>query len=131
MFHLGWLYEHGATRENAKARDSREIDDDNDHARKWYEKAAEKGNALAMTNLGTLYEGDKDFSRARDLYEKAADKGEAGAMTNLGSLFRYGKPPDYAKAREVREGRRQGRRARDGGPRRPLCRGQGRREGLC
>ena len=54
-------------------------------AREWYEKAADKGDAGAMTNLGLLYDNGQgvaqDYVKAREWYEKAADKGDAGAMT--------------------------------------------------
>jgi len=71
-----------------------------------YEKAADKGDASAMFNLGVLYaNGDgvaQDSGKARELYEKAADKGDASAMFNLGGLYANGDgvAQDYAKARE-------------------------------
>ena len=75
-------------------------------AREWYEKAADKGNALGMTALGLLYQngqgGPQDYVKARELLEEAADKGDANAMTNLGLLYQNGQgvPQDYVKARE-------------------------------
>nr|WP_320000334.1 toll/interleukin-1 receptor domain-containing protein [uncultured Draconibacterium sp.] len=73
-------------------------------ALKWYLKAAEKGNAVAMKNIGFLYrngEGvDRDYKKAMDWYLKAAEKGNAGAMNNIGFLFDTGKgvDRDYKKA---------------------------------
>jgi TPR repeat protein len=50
-------------------------------AREWYEKAADKGEAYAMTNLGRLYSNGhgvaQDYARTREWFEKAADKGDA------------------------------------------------------
>ena len=75
-------------------------------AREWYEKAAAKGDASAMVNLGLLYENGhgvaQDYAKAREWYEKAADKGDASAMNNLGLLYNNGQgvAQDYAKARE-------------------------------
>ena len=49
-------------------------------AREWYEKAADKGDERAMTNLGLLYDNGQgvaqDYVKAREWYEKAADKGD-------------------------------------------------------
>ena len=75
-------------------------------AREWYEKAAAKGNAGAMINLGLLYDNGhgvaQDYAKAREWYEKAAAKGNADAMANLGLLYENGQgvAQDYAKARE-------------------------------
>ena len=75
-------------------------------AREWYEKAADKGDASAMVNLGVLYANGhgvaQDYAKAREWYEKAADKGDASAMPNLGLLYHNGQgvAQDYAKARE-------------------------------
>jgi Flp pilus assembly protein TadD len=59
-------------------------------AREWYEKAVAKDNALAMSNLGTLYENGysvrRDYAKAREWYEKAAAKGEADANMRLERL---------------------------------------------
>jgi hypothetical protein len=75
-------------------------------AREWYEKAATKGDADAMTNLGLLYANGQgvtqDYAKAREWYEEAAAKDDADAMTNLGLLYENGQgvAQDYAKARE-------------------------------
>jgi len=74
--------------------------------RQEYEKAAAKGDASAMFNLGVLYHNGQgvaqDYAKAREWYEKAAAKGDASAMFNLGVLCEngFGVAQDYAKARE-------------------------------
>jgi TIR domain/Sel1 repeat len=74
-------------------------------ARDEYEKAAAKGDASAMFNLGVLYHNGQgvaqDYAKAREWYEKAAAKGDASAMFNLGVLYEngFGVAQDYAKAR--------------------------------
>jgi TPR repeat protein len=67
-------------------------------AREWWEKAADKGDARAMAEIGLLYFNAQDYVRAREWYEKAADKGEALGMFRLGRLYHLAQ--DYTKARE-------------------------------
>ena len=73
---------------------------------RWLERAAQNGNATAMSNLGSLYVNGwgvpRDFARARYWYEKAAAKDNATGMAALGATYFYGKgvAQDYAKARE-------------------------------
>jgi hypothetical protein len=75
-------------------------------AREWFEKAADKDDAFAMTRLGALYHdglgGAQDYAKAREWFEKAADKDDAWAMSSLGALYANGQgvAQDYAKARE-------------------------------
>jgi TPR repeat protein len=75
MFGLGSLYHHG--QDYAKAYE-------------WYEKAASKGHATAMTQLGLLYENGlgvaQDYAKAREWYEKAAGKSDARAKPQLEEL---------------------------------------------
>jgi TPR repeat protein len=79
---------------------------DNDKAREWYEKAADKGSVDAMVSLGVLYANGQgvaqDYAKARQWYQKAADKGSADAMYKLGNLYDdgHGVAQDFAKARE-------------------------------
>src|SRR5262249_26602002 len=67
---------------------------------------ADKGDALAMNNLGALYANGlgvtQDYAKAREWFQKAADKGDESAMSNLASLYAegFGVAQDYAKARE-------------------------------
>ena len=67
-------------------------------AKEWYEKAAAKGDAEAMNNLGVFYEKEGEKAKAKEWYEKSAARGVAEAMTNLGVL--YEKEEDKAKAKE-------------------------------
>ena len=68
--------------------------------------AAEKGNAVAMYNLGYLYKNGKgvtqDYERAIEWYKKAAEKGDADAMNKLGYMYYIGEgvTRDYARAFE-------------------------------
>ena len=71
-----------------------------------FEKAADKGDVLAMFRFGNCYENGwgaaQDNAKAREWYQKAADKGSTDGMYQLGTLYAkgYGVPQDYAKARE-------------------------------
>ena len=94
--YIGLLYfkgEKGAVKDYAKAK-------------KWFSKAAEKGNAAAMCNLGWLcfngLGGEKNVTKALSLYKNAAVKGDAQAATNLGYVYLNGKvvKKDHKKARE-------------------------------
>jgi TPR repeat protein len=75
-------------------------------AREWYEKAADKGNAAAMSGIGLLYANGRgvaqDYAKAREWFERAAERGDATAMFSIGLLYANGEgvPQDYAKARE-------------------------------
>jgi len=75
-------------------------------AREWYEKAAEKGNAEAMFNLGVMYEHGEgvpqNYAKAAEWYEKWAEKGDAKAMFRLGWMYANGKGvrQDWSKAWE-------------------------------
>jgi hypothetical protein len=69
-------------------------------------RAAEAGNAIAMANLGRLYENGwglaQDYGKAREWYQKAAASGKTLAMTSLSGLYLEGQgvAQDYAQARE-------------------------------
>jgi uncharacterized protein len=58
------------------------------------QKAADAGDAVAMSNLGDLYcygHGvTRDYAQARQWYQKAADAGNAYGMYNLGYLYQHG-----------------------------------------
>lgn len=72
-------------------------------ARKWWKKAAEKGDALAMFRLGSLYGNGVgvtlDYAKAKYWYEKAVEKGNVWAMYDLGHLYAsgYGVTQDYER----------------------------------
>lgn len=62
---LAFLYEHGrGVQKNRKA------------ALKYYTKAANKGNVIAMANLGVLMHEDRKFRRARMYFEQAVASGD-------------------------------------------------------
>ncbi len=71
-----------------------------------YQQAADKGWAVAMVNLGSLYEDGNgvksDLAAAAKWYLAAAEKGNPVGQTNLGILYQNGTgvPKDYAKALE-------------------------------
>jgi TPR repeat protein len=75
-------------------------------ARELYETAANKGDARATSNLGSLYASGQgvaqDYRTAFALYLNAADKGDARGMFNIGLLYANGQgvAQDFAKARE-------------------------------
>lgn len=56
---------------------------------------ARKGNAVAQTYVGEIYEkglglASPDYGRAADWYRKAAEQGHSAAQTRLGSLYERG-----------------------------------------
>ncbi|PKC61342.1 kinase-like protein [Rhizophagus irregularis] len=57
----------------------------------WFQKAAEKGNAIAYDNLGIIYElgicNDKNEFKAFELYKKSAEKGYINAIFHLGYCY--------------------------------------------
>ncbi len=63
-------------------------------AMKWYRKAADEGNADAMSNIGALYANkqgvQQDYPEALKWYQKAANGGNTGAMTSIGVLYELG-----------------------------------------
>lgn len=71
---------------------------DYDKAFKYLSKAADKGSALAMLNLGNIYQTGigapkgKDLKQAIDLYEKAAEKGCVDAYANIGKIYETEQP---------------------------------------
>jgi Caspase domain/Sel1 repeat len=63
-------------------------------AKRLYEQAAATGYALAMNNIGLIYEGDEGFPRnyaeAFRWYGKAVAANEPAAMINLGWMYENG-----------------------------------------
>jgi uncharacterized protein len=61
MVDLGWLYANGQG-----------VAQDYAKAHEWYEKAAEKGDPIAMGNLGLLYHNGQgvrqDYAKAREWF---------------------------------------------------------------
>ncbi|WP_052952912.1 tetratricopeptide repeat protein [Devosia psychrophila] len=72
-----------------------------------YRVAADQGYALALSSLGSLYEGgyglDADPAAAARLYEEAAGAGVVVAMENLAKLYEDGRSvtQDYDRAVEL------------------------------
>lgn len=75
----------------------------------WFAKAAEKGNADAQYNMGSIFDDGKegivkDDAKAIECYTKAAEKGHGGAQLTLGLMYFEGKgriTKDYVKAFEL------------------------------
>lgn len=65
-----------------------------EEARRWYELAAQQNHAMAIANLGALYDlglgVPQDRKRGFDLYMRAADLGEPMAMWNLANMYGAG-----------------------------------------
>ena len=61
---------------------------------KWYQQAAEKGNAEAQNQLGYCYfqgEGiEQNFEEALKWFKKAAEGGSAKGQTNLAACYHKG-----------------------------------------
>jgi uncharacterized protein len=61
-------------------------------ASKWFTKAAERGHAGAMTNIGFMHEAGmgqpKDLTLAQTWYLKAAMAGDTRGMINLANLLK-------------------------------------------
>lgn len=73
-------------------------------AKKYYELAAEKGDASAWVSVGHLYYSGKlaqDYSQAEKYYQKADAKGNADGAAWTGVLYHYGlgRPVDKVVAR--------------------------------
>ena len=104
-------------------------------AREWYEKAADKGDASAMVNLGLLYENGQgvaqDYAKAREWYEKAADKDNATPWQPRPALRqRSGRGAGLRQAREWYEKAAAKGDATPWSPRRALRERSGRGAGL-
>ena len=71
----------------------------------WFKKAADLGNAAAMTGLGSLYLEGKgvgtDVAKAVTLYRQAADLGNSIAMTQLAYLHVQGKGVEQSEPAAV------------------------------
>ena len=69
-----------------------------------YTQAIDAGSVVALSGLGTVYDGGygvpEDATKAAELYQRAADAGLSLGMTNLGNLYEHGRgvAQDYAKA---------------------------------
>lgn len=69
---LGYCYYHG-----------KGVEYDKDIALNWYLKAAEKGNADGMRNVGIYYEEKSNFTRAEEWFNKAKKAGYKGIEKDI------------------------------------------------
>ena len=79
-----------------------DIEGGKDEARKWYEKAANLGNAYGIFAQGTYAEHTgKALKKAVEYYEKASNVGSANANVRLAYLYKegLGVEKDYKKAK--------------------------------
>lgn len=96
----------GDIRSMVEAGDASAAGGDYARAKQWYEKAAAKADAGAMSRLGDLYlKGNgvpQDYTVARSWYEQAAAKDFREAMDRLGELYYQGLgvPRDYGMAKQ-------------------------------
>ncbi len=74
-------------------------------AAQWYEKAAERGNAFAQTELGRQYQQGlgvpRDSAKAVEWYRKAAEQGHPVAQASLGAMYQEGSGVDRDDAQAV------------------------------
>ena len=82
------MIQENGNNENARRNLEETIKQDDEKAKKFYEEAAQDGNAEALRNLGDLYREEGNKEKAKELYEKSAGKGNAEALRNLGDLYR-------------------------------------------
>jgi hypothetical protein len=79
-------------------------------ARRLYQQAADAGYAMAMNNIGALYEGGsgvpRNYDEAARWYAKAVAAGEPIAMVDLGWQYEHGHgvKKDLAQAHRLYEG---------------------------
>ena len=81
---MGYLYSEGIG-----------VEQDFFTAKRWFEKAADKGDKVALYNLGSLYYNggtsiEKDYNTAFELCLKSAEMGYAPAQERLSYLYANG-----------------------------------------
>jgi TPR repeat protein len=83
QYNLGVMYQNGQG-----------VTQDLKQAAEWYQKAANKGYALAQGNLGFMYHNaqgvTQDLKQAVEWYQKAANQGYANAQSSLGFMYGNG-----------------------------------------
>ena len=64
-------------------------------AKKFWMLSADKGNNLAMQNLGVLYDRgigtEINYDEAFNWYKKSAEMGNSDCMRNVGYIYEFGK----------------------------------------
>lgn len=93
MYKLGICYYVGKANAPTLIKNDIPLERDYKQAFKYLSKAAGKGSALAMLNLGNIYKSGvgapkgKDLKLALEWYEKAAKKGCADAYANIAKIY--------------------------------------------
>ena len=68
----------------------------------WYRAAAQKGHAIAASNLGVLYASglgvQQSDTDAAEWFRRAAEAGDAGGQNNLGSMYLAGRGVEASDA---------------------------------
>lgn len=82
LYYLGIFYSHG-----------RSVKKDKEKAAEIFLKAAELGNADAMSDYGYYLKGKNDPQGSWEWYLKAAEHGSSLAMWNIATRYKYGKVP--------------------------------------
>ena len=81
QYNLGWMYKFGHG-----------VEQSNEKAWEWYQKAAEQGLAIAQYKLGTMYFNGtgikRSYEKAAEWYQKAAEQGLARAQKCLGAMYK-------------------------------------------
>ncbi len=84
MFKIAQMYDEG-----------RGVDRNETQAIRRYKEAAEAGNTLSMTMLGTMYAEGRIFAQnetqAFRLFKTAAEAGDSSGMANLGRMYDKGR----------------------------------------
>ncbi|WP_367401242.1 tetratricopeptide repeat protein [Gallibacterium salpingitidis] len=60
---------------------------DNQHAKYWFQQAAQQGNTESQSNLGQIYHEEKNYTQAKYWYQKAAEEGDSNAQLGLGKIL--------------------------------------------
>lgn len=93
MYKIGICYYVGKAGAPTLIKNEVPLEKDQKLAFKYLSKAADKGSALAMVNLGNIYKigigapDGKDIKKALKWYEKAAENGCADAYANIGQIY--------------------------------------------
>ena len=88
---IGYMYYNGLLKDETNG----------DLAYTWYLKAANAGNAMAMNNIGLIFEDHGDYESAQKWYLYGAVNNDVTAMRNLAFLYYKGSTtgnPDYDSA---------------------------------
>lgn len=80
------------------------VEQNNDLAVEWYQKAGEAGQKNALNELGAMYYSgngvEQDYAKAVEYFEKSANLGNLKAMANVAFLYEkgYGTDQNYTMA---------------------------------